>query len=711
GQGSEVNDDVNGVPDFSTIIAQQLQNLLLTIVAQVGDQGRGQGNGRNQNDDVVNDNTQGDVSRDCTYKEFLACNPKEDSQKVKYTVGIFVGKALTWWNSQIHTRGQEAAVGMYWEDFNTLTREEFCPSNEIQKLETELWNHAMVKAGHATMSFDVIIGIDSLSDHKAKIICHEKVVRIPLLDGNVLRVLGENHKRRPYLDKFVIVFIDDILVYSKTQEEHKVHLGLVLTLLKKEKLYAKFSKCEFWLPLVQEGIVMDFVTKLPRTSSGYDIIWVIVDRLTMSAHYLPMREDYKMDRLARLYLNEIVARLDKSYADKKRKPLEFSVGDYVLLKVSPWKGVVRFGKKGKLAPRFVGPFKVIKKYLADPTLQVPLDEIQVDAKLNFMEEPVEILEREFKKLKRSRIAIVKFQWNSKHGPEFTWEREDQMKLKPFRYVSDISELRLQEHWHMLVLVTSGDASMGICHAKTLTLRGEAFDENRAKIEGIQNHLDKLSLDLIEHIENKIEGLGQGGIIIQQDYDALEAELQQACAQVTKLHRKQIGSNHKISLACFRITELEHIINDIQIRHQVDIMPPKRTSTSEAPAMTQAASRNPKLREAPVARKCSYKEFMSCQPFNFKGLEAAIGLICWSEHTESMFSSSNCTKDCKVKFATDIRKKIPRIGNLMPHYGVKFRETPGSFIEGLPRSIEGNVTASKPQTLEEAINIAQRLMDQ
>ncbi|GKB21104.1 putative reverse transcriptase domain-containing protein [Tanacetum coccineum] len=85
----------------------------------------------------------------------------------------------------------------------------------------------------------------------------------------------------------------------------------------------------------------------------------------------------------------------KSYADKRRKPLEFSVADYVLLKVSPWKGVVRFGKKGKLAPRFVGPFEIIeKKCLADLTLQVPLDEIRVDAKLNFVEEPVEILEIE-----------------------------------------------------------------------------------------------------------------------------------------------------------------------------------------------------------------------------------------------------------------------------------------------------------------------------
>ncbi|GKF00626.1 hypothetical protein Tco_0027549, partial [Tanacetum coccineum] len=124
-----------------------------------------------------------------------------------------------------------------------------------------------------------------------------------------------------------------------------------------------------------------------------------------------------------------------------------SVGDHVLLKVSPWKGVVRFGKKGKLAPRFVGPFEIIKrisivayrlilpqepssvhdtfyvsnlkKCLADPTLHVPLEEIQVDAKLKFVEELVEILEREIKKLKRSRIPIVKVRWISKRGPEIT----------------------------------------------------------------------------------------------------------------------------------------------------------------------------------------------------------------------------------------------------------------------------------------------------
>nr|GEZ79857.1 putative reverse transcriptase domain-containing protein [Tanacetum cinerariifolium] len=129
-------------------------------------------------------------------------------------------------------------------------------------------------------------------------------------------------------------------------------------------------------------------------------------------------------------------------------------------------GVVRFGKKEKLSSRFVGTFVIIekvghvayrsdfpeelngvhdtfhvsnlKKCLADPTLKVPLDEIRFDAKSNFIEEPVKILDKEFKKLKRSRIPIVKIRWNSKRGPEFTWEREDQMKLKYPHLFSDVS---------------------------------------------------------------------------------------------------------------------------------------------------------------------------------------------------------------------------------------------------------------------------------
>ncbi|GJW50207.1 putative reverse transcriptase domain-containing protein [Tanacetum coccineum] len=147
----------------------------------------------------------------------------------------------------------------------------------------------------------------------------------------------------------------------------------------------------------------------------------------------------------------------RSYADKRRKPLEFQVGDKVMLKVSPWKGVIRFGKRGKLNPRYIGPFKILakvgtvayrlelpkklsrvhstfhvsnlKKCLSDEPLAIPLDEIHVDDKLNFIEEPIEIMDREVKRLKQSRIPIVKVCWNSRRGPEYTWEREDQMQKK------------------------------------------------------------------------------------------------------------------------------------------------------------------------------------------------------------------------------------------------------------------------------------------
>ncbi|GKD25120.1 hypothetical protein Tco_1231334 [Tanacetum coccineum] len=147
----------------------------------------------------------------------------------------------------------------------------------------------------------------------------------------------------------------------------------------------------------------------------------------------------------------------KSYVDYRCKPLEFEVGDRVLLGVTPWKGVFRLGKKGKLVPRYVGPFDILeriglvayrlrlpeelnsvhdtfhvsnlKKCLADANLHVPLNEIKVNKTLCFVEEPVEIMDREIKKLKRWKIAPVKVRWNSKRGPEFTWEHEEQMRIK------------------------------------------------------------------------------------------------------------------------------------------------------------------------------------------------------------------------------------------------------------------------------------------
>nr|GEU63032.1 reverse transcriptase domain-containing protein [Tanacetum cinerariifolium] len=491
-----------------------------------------------------------------------------DDQKVKYTAGSFIGKALTWWNYHNHTQTHEVTVSMAWDDFKVLIREEFCPSKEMQKLEIKMWNHVMVGAGHAaytdrfhelarlgpylvtpdhrriekymngsikknlekrgnggeprkdmnmrdnnkrsrTMSafamtlfdfgadysfvsttflpllgidlndlgvsyeteitsghlveidkvirgykleieghvfdinlipfgsesFDVIIGIDSLSNLKAEIICHEKVVRIPLLDGKVPRVIGERPKEKTrhlvsakakeqkreelvvvryfpeYLSKIdlrsgchhlrvheddipkiafrtryghfeftVIPFVltnasadklwnapvlalldgsedfvvycdasglglgcvlmqrgkkglDDMIVYKSDGALYYLDRmwvplkGDVRTLIIDEAISRRYFvqpradnmyydlRDRYWWPRMKKDIAiyasriaMDFVMKLPRTCSGHDTIWVIVDWLTKSTDFLPMRKDYKMDRLARLYLNEIVAR-------------------------------------------------------------------------------------------------------------------------------------------------------------------------------------------------------------------------------------------------------------------------------------------------------------------------------------------------------------------------------------------------------------------
>ncbi|GKB54985.1 putative reverse transcriptase domain-containing protein [Tanacetum coccineum] len=259
-----------------------------------------------------------------------------------------------------------------------------------------------------------------------------------------------------------------------------------------------------------ERIIMDFITKLPKTSNRHDTIWVIVDRLTKSAHFIPTRETDSMETLTRLYIKEIVSRhrvpisiisdrdshftstfrayaatltennrytrnhplckkctlhhtgpftvkcntcnkvdhltkncrnkgpatgsnllpitvtmpvsrdRQRSYANVRRKPLEFQVGDCVMLKVSPRKGIIRFGKRGKLNTQYIGPFKILerigpvpyklelpeelsnvhstfhisnlKKYLSDESLIIPMKELRLDDKLNFVEELVEIMD-------------------------------------------------------------------------------------------------------------------------------------------------------------------------------------------------------------------------------------------------------------------------------------------------------------------------------
>ncbi|GJS38933.1 putative reverse transcriptase domain-containing protein [Tanacetum coccineum] len=194
----------------------------------------------------------------------------------------------------------------------------------------------------------------------------------------------------PRIKKDIALYVSKCLTCLNIKAEHQMPSGL---LQQPEILEWKW-----------ERIAMDFVTKLSRTIN------------------------YKIDRLARLYLSEIIARHGVPILIISECDSRFTSRFWQLMKEA-----LGTREKGKLAPKFVRPFEITErigpKCLADQSLHVPLEEIQDDAKLNFVEKPVEILDREFKKLKRSRIPIVNVRWNSKRGPEFTWEREDQNKLK------------------------------------------------------------------------------------------------------------------------------------------------------------------------------------------------------------------------------------------------------------------------------------------
>nr|GEW13935.1 putative reverse transcriptase domain-containing protein [Tanacetum cinerariifolium] len=358
-------------------------------------------------------------------------------------------------------------------------------------------------------SFDVIVGMHWFSKRKFVIVCHEKVVRIPLEGDEILRVHGERSQKvmktlmnikvdepklsdifvvrdfidvflkavfmdlvnwvcKPYLDKFVIVSIDDILIYSKTKEEHEDHLKLVLESLRKEKLYAKFSKCEFWLWKVhflghmvnlsgiyvdpnkieelnmrqkrwievfsdyeseicyqpgKANVVANALCRKERVKHRRDVRMVILNEAYRSRYFVHPGMNKMYHNLHDIYWwpgmkRDIAIYVSKCLTCAKVKAEQQYLR--VLLRVSPWKGVVHFGKKDKLASRYVRPFEILeriglvayrlrlleelnnvhdnfhvsnlKRYLADANLHVPLDEINVDKTLHFVKEPVEIMD-------------------------------------------------------------------------------------------------------------------------------------------------------------------------------------------------------------------------------------------------------------------------------------------------------------------------------
>ena len=389
------------------------------------------------------------------------------------------------------------------------------------------------------------------------------------------------------MKKDIAEFVSQCLVCQQVKAEHQSPAGRMQPLFIPEWKW--------------DHITMDFVVGLPRTRSGRDAVWVIVDRLTKSAHFLAINMSFSLDQLARMYVNEVVSRhgipmsivsdrdprftsrfwkqlqralgtklnfstafhpqtdgqsertiqtledmlracvieftggwdehlpliefaynnsyhssiemapyealygrkcrtpvcwdedgerrllgpelvqytsnkiqvirarlkaaqdRQKSYYDKKHREVNFEVGDLVYLKVSPWKGILRFGKKGKLSPRYIGPYEIterigllayrldlppelsrihnvfhismLRKYVPHHSHVIRPEPVELQADLTYATEPVQILSREVKQLRSKQIPLVKVQWQNQYREEATWEREDDMRER-YPYLFD-----------------------------------------------------------------------------------------------------------------------------------------------------------------------------------------------------------------------------------------------------------------------------------
>nr|GEX15695.1 putative reverse transcriptase domain-containing protein [Tanacetum cinerariifolium] len=743
-------------------------------------------NGGNQNGNVVNENVQENVGN------------------------VIVN------GNRIHTLSREVAISMSWNDFKCMMIEEFCPSHEMKKLETELWNHAMVEASHAAYTnrfYELARLVPNLVTLESRKIKRNGSIKKVKKRGN----MGEPSKDKSGRDDNKRNRTGNAFA-SITNPVGKENMGVWPKCTTFNSYHAPRGACRTCFNCNCPGHLAKDCRGMLRNVNP------------VNARNPTIRACYECG-------NQVRGRAFMLGAEEARQDLNIVIGikpnelgfRYEIEIAS--EQLVEIDKKVVRIPLLDG--KVLRVLGEKP--KEKMRQLK-SAKAKEKEQEEIVVVRDFPK-DNSRNSKTNVSFDQAHRLE---ERLDEHIMPLMRnHLIHYPRPLLHHHLHQFVPVERPDfyslmslnlsyndlgdyatsktsllpittifpieifvaprvfeieenSQTTVARQPTIITLMTPLERHEKQIDTILNHLYEFPLKCIEHIDYGIEGLVDGQVttallppcFLQPLYPYIMAMINAQNIEYiipptpprdTEPHvGSPISSSPSLSVGSsspFMSTTpppdypfdesvfgkldnslwiIPRPLGNEPIPEEPNEMAPKRKSTSAAPAMTHAAirklvadsvavaleaqattmanadntNRNTQEGETPVAKKYSYKEFMSCQPSYFKGTKGAIGLIHWFERTESEFLRSNCIKDSKVKFDIGTLTKdalswwnsFTQPIEIEEAYNTTWSElkkilTKRSLHRGLPRSIEGNVIASKPKTLEEAITIAQRLMGQ
>nr|GEX27898.1 putative reverse transcriptase domain-containing protein [Tanacetum cinerariifolium] len=645
---------------------------------------RSSGNGDDSHDSRSGKRTE-PVARECTYNDFLKCQPfnfnstegvvgltqwfeKMESifpisnctvtYQIKFVTCTLQENALTWWNSYVKTVGHEVAYGMTWKTLKKMMTDKYCPRGKIKKLEIKLWN--LKVKGTDVLSYNQ--HFQELSLMCLRIFPKESDEVEKYVGGLPNMIQGSVMPFKPSTMQDAIEFAIEIM----NQKIHTDDKQEATFQLLKEKLCSAPI-----LALPKEA--KNFIVYCDASYKGLGVVLMKnekakVDDVQLTGPEIIHETTKKIIQIK----SKIQAACDrqKIYADVRRKLLDIQVGDKVMLKVSPWKGVIRFGKREKLNPRVHSTFHVtnLKKCLFDEPLAISLDEIHNDDKLHFVEEPVEIMDHdEVKQLKQSHILIIKVRWNSRRAV---------MSSSTVTYTSVYSNY---EPWRF-----QWDQPLPADASPTALSSGYITDLD-PKEDPKEDPEDDHEEDPADyHVDDEDE-----------EKDVFEADVlpRKRLCLTALAPRETIGPESQSPL------EIQSLRMD-QLMMVAVKMPPKKTTTSKTDAAIKALIAQgiaDALPEYEAYRSSgNYDDRHDSRSGRMREYDARNELCNLKVKGTDVLSYNQCVQELELMFSRMFRKESCEVTK---------------YVSGLPNMIQGSVMTSKPKTMQDAIEFATELMDQ